>query len=234
MIARILLAATCAIASCSFAWASPPAQAEPPPAAFAAPDRYQLVNDYVGVLTVEQSVALTAKLQSLERDNGTQVVFLSVPSIGDDSLYDYAVRVAERWDIGNNGQGNGVLFLVTQAQGVQILTGDGIGGALPDAKVGRIIRNSLAPAFERGEFAEGVLATVDELVKAARGEDTAPTSLDYSHLDGGYFSPALGLLDRLVATGAWRRWLAGVLTILLITYAAALGWRRFRRIKASA
>jgi uncharacterized membrane protein YgcG len=221
------------------AWYHTSARAEPslpnpPGAAFVVPDKYLLVNDYANVLTIEQSVALTAKLQALERHNGTQIVFLSVPSIGNESRLDYAIRVAERWDIGNNGQGNGVLFLVTQSQGVHILTGGGISGALPDAKVARIYRDTLVPLFERGEYEQGILATMDELVKAASGEETAPTFFDYTRPDGVYVSPTRGPLDRLIMTGAWRPLLTAALTILLMVYAAVLVWRRIRSAKRPA
>lgn len=168
------LAGLLAVLAAFIPWCIPAALAGEP--AFAIPPSYRLVNDFAHLLTIEQGVEVTAKLQALERSNGTQIVLLSVPSIGDESPWDYAVRAAERWDIGNNGQGNGVLVLLVPGHAVQILTGAGIAGALPDAKVARIIRETMEPRLQRGDIEGGILATIDELIAASRAEQTAPTS----------------------------------------------------------
>jgi uncharacterized protein len=199
---------------------------------FVVPPAYQLVNDHAQVLTVERRVEMTARLQAAERANGTQIVFLSVPSIGDESLAVYAHKVMDRWDLGNNGEANGVLFLVTASQGVFIATGRGIGGALPDAKVVRILRETLAPHFERGEFEQGMMATVDELIAATRTEDTTPTALPYGP-DGMYIAPDLGFIERLRLTGAWKPLLARALAVALVLYLAAVGLLRWRRRRSA-
>jgi uncharacterized protein len=147
---------------------------------FPIPDQYKLVNDYLGVLRISTSIDITKKLQTLERRNGTQIVFLSVPSTGNATARAYADAVFEKWDIGNNRQGNGVLFLVTPER-VEILTGPGIAGALPDIKVAHVIRDIITPAWQREEYSEGTAAAIDAMIAAAWGEDTAPTHYDYLH-----------------------------------------------------
>jgi uncharacterized protein len=215
-----------------FAWPLSCIAAGPGEPPFVVPPAYQLVNDHAQVLTVERRVEMTARLEAAERANGTQIVFLSVPSIGDESLAVYAHKVMDRWDLGNNGEANGVLFLVTASQGVFIATGRGISGALPDAKVVRILRETLAPHFERGEFEQGMMATVDELIAATRPEDTTPTSLPYGP-DGMYLAPELGLMDRLLLTGAWKPLLARALAVALVLYLAAVALLRWRRRRAA-
>ncbi|MDR1935158.1 MAG: TPM domain-containing protein [Candidatus Accumulibacter sp.] len=148
--------------------------------AFPIPDRYTLVNDYTGVLLFSTAVRITEKLQTLERQNGTQIVILIVPSVGDGGVMEYAENVLDKWDIGNNGQGNGVLFLVSN-EGWAIRTGPGIAGALPDAKVARIFREIVEPYWKREEYSEGIEAGVDAMIEAVKGEDTAPTFYDYRH-----------------------------------------------------
>jgi uncharacterized protein len=172
------------------------------------------VNDNLGILLISRSIEIADRLQALERSNGTQIVFLSVPSIGGEGLYSYASRVAEKWDIGNNGQGNGVLFLVSQRDGAYILVGPGIGGAIPDIKVGRIFREIIEPHWRREEFSEGVEQAIDALIAAARGEDTAPTFYDYLH-------PIVPARPEL--------WLIAVLITYGIGHATFLCWRWRRK-----
>ncbi|MBI3283637.1 MAG: TPM domain-containing protein [Burkholderiales bacterium] len=198
--------------------------------AFPIPDKYQLVNDYLGVLTLSKSLEITKKLQSLEHQNGTQIVFLSVPSTGQLEARDYAIQVWNKWDIGNNGQGNGVLFLVRQDGQFWISTGAGIAGALPDVKIARIVRRTILPLFEKEKHAEAIEAAIDEMIKAARGEDSTPTFFYYLDATGAYFSPMLSFYERLTMSLTREQVLIGILILFGIAYAAGLFWHR-RKLK---
>jgi len=190
---------------------------QPPLDAFPIPDHYLLINDFLGVFQVSQSIQITKKLQDLEKINGTQIVFLSVPSIGNEGIDAYAIKVAEKWDIGNNGQGNGVLFLVSENDGMYILTGPGIAGALPDVKIARIFREIIEPYWGRGEYSKGAEAAIDALIKGAKGEDNSPTFYDYAH-------PITSLKTEHL--------LIGLLMVFALVYAGALIWlRRKKRVR---
>lgn len=143
--------------------------------AFPIPDTYSLVNDYHGVLQVSDAERLHAKLFALEKKNGTQIVLLIVPGIGDTPLINYAESVFDKWDIGNNGEGNGVLFLVV-AQPLQFYfrTGPGISGALPDIKLRHIWEEHLDPHWRRQEWIPGIEDTLDALIAASLDEQTQP------------------------------------------------------------
>ncbi len=190
------------------------ARAEEP---FPIPDGYGLVNDYHRFLTVRQSRALHEKLYALEKKNGTQIVLLIVPTTGDVPIRDYAHQVFAKWNIGNNWDGNGVLFLISGSQGrVYIATGPGIGGALPDIKVQHIYDEHLDPHFRKQEFIEGINETVDALVAATHPEETA-----------GAKQPTFAIrvtLDAIIAT---------LLGLVGVAYIAFFGWRWHRQRKNS-
>lgn len=193
--------------------------------AFPIPDKYLLVNDYLGIFTISKSLEITKKLQALEKHNGTQIVFLSVPSIGKMGDWDYAVKVANKWDIGNNGQANGVLLFVGPNAPLQILRGPGIAGALPDVKVARIYREIIEPQFVKEKYAEGIEAAIDEMIKAAKGEDTAPAFYDYLSATGANFTPMLSAYERLKKSLTQENILIGLLIVFGLAYAAGLFWR---------
>lgn len=73
---------------------------QPTDAAFPIPDQYNLVNDYLGVLQISKAIELTRKLQALEKQNGTQIVFLSVPAVGPEGVRGYATQVGVKWGSG--------------------------------------------------------------------------------------------------------------------------------------
>jgi uncharacterized protein len=67
------------------------------------------------------------------------------------------MAIAEQWKPGDAKKDNGVVFLVAVAyRKVQILTGYGIEGALPDGKVGEIRDRLALPAFREGQYAQGI------------------------------------------------------------------------------
>lgn len=183
-------------------------------APFPIPDHYNLVNDYLGVLPIIKTFEITKKLQDLERHNGTQIVFLSVPSVGPEGMQAYATRAGNKWDIGNNGEGNGVLFLVSANDGVVISTGAGIQGALPDVLVGRILRETIEPFWQREQYAEGIEAAIDAMIKATAGENTKSTFYDYANL--------------MVPDHTETRIIA-MLFFLGVAYVSILLWQRYQK-----
>ena len=130
------------------------------------------VIDQTGTLTPAQRDALDAKLADFDRTHGSQVVVLMVPSTGEESIFDFATRVTDEWKLGRKGVDDGVLLVVAKAQHkIRIHTGRGVQGTLTDALSNRIISEVIAPRFRNGDFAGGIDAGVDAIVKAIEGEN---------------------------------------------------------------
>lgn len=70
------------------------------------------VVDNAEFLTPAARDSISAKLKAHEDKTGNQVVVLTVPTLGDEGVEAYAVRVFESWKIGKKGKDNGVLLLV--------------------------------------------------------------------------------------------------------------------------
>jgi len=174
--------------------------------AFPIPDRYNLVNDYQGILTYTETERLHGKMRALEAKNGTQIVLLIVPSVGDMAMIDYAQKVAEKWDIGHNGDGNGVLFLINAQNGsFYFATGPGIAGALPDAKLRQIWEKHLEPHWRKQEWVAGIEETIDAMIAASQAEETKAghpgvfIEIAHDHL----IAIALALVAILYVAGVW-------------------------------
>jgi uncharacterized protein len=129
------------------------------------------VNDLAGVLPPERAQALEARLARFEQETSHQIVVLTVPTLGDDALEDFSIRVADAWKVGQKGVDNGAIVLVVpQDRKARIEMGRGLQGVIPDVIASRILRDRMIPRFRDGDYARGIEDGVAALESAARGE----------------------------------------------------------------
>jgi uncharacterized protein len=129
------------------------------------------VNDYAGMLSPETKTVLEQKLAGFERDQSTQVVVLTIPSLQGDILEQFAIRVAEQWKPGQKGKDNGVLLILAKDERkVRIEVGMGLQGVLPDITASHIIRDVMRPYLKDNNYDQGISAGVDAIMAATKGE----------------------------------------------------------------
>ena len=118
--------------------------------------------------------ALEAKMTDFERSGSTQVVVLTIPTLGGENLEEYSIKVAEAWRVGQKKIDNGVILLVAkQERKIRIEVGRGLEGKLTDLVSGRIIHDQISPHFKAGDFDGGVVAGVSAIMDVVKGEYTA-------------------------------------------------------------
>jgi len=162
---RLVIGAAASLFAFAAAFAATPADP------VAVPKLTAHVVDLTGTLTARESEALEAKLKAFEQAKGSQIAVLLVPSIGPETIEEFAGRVADAWKLGRKGVDDGVLFVVAkQERKMRIHTGRGVQGTLTDALSKRIIADIVAPRFRGGDFAGGIDAGVDAIMKAIEGE----------------------------------------------------------------
>ena len=129
------------------------------------------VNDYAGLMPADRAQALEERLARFESETGHQIALLTVPSLEGDSLEDFSIRVAESWKIGKKGFDNGAILLIARDdRRLRIEVGYGFEGVLPDAIANRIINEVITPRFRSGDYAGGIEAGVDSILKITKGE----------------------------------------------------------------
>ena len=98
------------------------------------------VVDLTATLDRAQQQAIAGKLADFERAKGSQVAVLLVPTIGTETIEEFATRVTDEWKLGRAGVDDGVLFVIAkQERRMRIQTGRGVQGVLTDALSRRII-----------------------------------------------------------------------------------------------
>ena len=137
------------------------------------------VVDNAEILDVATRTSLTDKLKAHEQKTGDQIAVLTVPTIGSDSIEDFAVRVFENWKLGQKDKNNGVLVIVApKDRKMRIEVGYGLEGTLTDVASARIIRNVMTPAFKDGDYDKGVTAGVDAIIGQLEGTSDVATLAD--------------------------------------------------------
>ncbi|RQO31073.1 methanol dehydrogenase [Taibaiella sp. KBW10] len=137
----------------------------------AKPNPPKLVNDYAGILNASEVSALEARLDSFDRATSTQISIVIVRSTGQYDISQYAVELGNRWGIGRKGKDNGALILAAISdRKINISTGYGLEGVLPDGLAGRIIRNEITPFFKSGNYYQGFVNGADAIIKVSKGE----------------------------------------------------------------
>lgn len=136
---------------------------------FPAPQGY--VNDYAKMLPIDQVARLNNALSAFERQTSNQVVVATFDSLGGQSIENSSLQLARQWRIGSSKHDNGVLLLILKNdRKIRIEVGYGLEGTLTDALSSSIIRNQIAPAFKRNDYASGITNGVTAILQATLGE----------------------------------------------------------------
>ncbi len=129
------------------------------------------VVDQTGTLAAGDIASLTQTLKDLETRKGSQIAILIVPTTDGEAIEQFSLRVAEAWKIGRKKIDDGALLVIAKNdRRLRIEVGYGLEGALTDVTTKRIIDEDITPKFKAGDFAGGVAAGVDKIVRIVNGE----------------------------------------------------------------
>ncbi|WP_213769366.1 YgcG family protein [Bradyrhizobium sp. dw_78] len=129
------------------------------------------VVDQTGTLSSGDIDSLTQKLTDFEARKGSQIAVLIVPTTAPEAIEQYSIRVADAWKVGRKKVDDGAILLVAKDdRKLRIEVGYGLEGALTDITSKRIIDEIITPKFRDGDFAGGISAGVDQIIKVIDGE----------------------------------------------------------------
>ncbi len=127
--------------------------------------------DRAGLLPPAALARLESQLADFERETTHQSAVLTVPSLQGEPIEAFALRVAERAELGQRGLDNGILLVVAaEDRRARVEVGYGLEGVVPDAVAKRVLEDAIFPRFRAGDLAGGIEAGVLALASAARGE----------------------------------------------------------------
>lgn len=140
------------------------------------------VIDEARVLSADEKSHLETQIHQIYNDKLAQIAIVIVPTTGEMNIFDYAYQVAKRWELGDKEHDNGILVLVAvNDRQIQILTGYGVEGVLPDAVVNRIIREDITPSFKTQSYAQGLSAGISRMDERLRADPDVLAKTDEAY-----------------------------------------------------
>ena len=125
------------------------------------------VYDGANMIDAATKAQLDEKLRAYNKETGRAVIVATVPDLDGETIEGYAVKLYEDWGIGGKETDEGALLLVAKDERkMRIEVGYGSTPTLTDAMSGRIIRDTITPAFKQGDFSGGIAAGVDRMIEA--------------------------------------------------------------------
>ncbi|MDO4320359.1 MAG: TPM domain-containing protein [Bacteroidales bacterium] len=152
-------------------------------------DRRVYVADPDGYLDAASKARLNAMLDSVRRSTSVEPMVVVIGDMTDNDIDYFTTELFGLWGIGKSDKDNGLLIVAAmEPRKVAIRTGYGLEGVLPDITCGRIIRETIRPAFRAGNYGAGLVSAVsqiDRVITDPAYADELRSSERDTDLDGG-------------------------------------------------
>ena len=172
-------------------------------------DKTRYVLNPEGILSPYATATIDSMLYALEQKTGIETVVAVLPSIGNEDCFDFAFRLGSQWGVGKKKSDNGlVILLVTDQRCIQMVTGYGLEGDLPDAICKRIQTKYMIPYLREGDWDKGMVAGVKAVCARLDGSMSNEESEEGS---GDFIFIILGTLLLILLGGgftAFKVWRA--------------------------
>lgn len=170
------------------------------------PESNFYITDYTGVIddaTRDYIIELNKTLSQTKEQ--PQIAVVVVPTLGGQTVEQYALEQFERMKIGNKDYDNGLLVLLsTNDRKIRIEVGYGLEGAITDGKAGRILDSAMS-YLKKNDFSYAIYQIVSELNSEVQKE--------YGYLDTDA-AESSSIIEKVV--GFLLLIVLGVLSIILL------------------
>jgi uncharacterized protein len=129
--------------------------------------------DSADTIHKDDIIILNKLFSEIEENNKAQIALVILPTIGDEVPKEFAVKLFEKWKIGEKETDRGLLFLfVLDQHRFEFETGYGLEGILPDIVLKKIADSVLVPKLKEKKITVGIYDTIVEINKILTDEST--------------------------------------------------------------
>ncbi len=145
-----------------------------------APEGY--INDFAGVLSASEKAEFVSLVEGLEQRHGDELALVIIDTLpeGFADTRDFAQGLFDNWGVGKADLDNGVIVVLCIGERrVEIITGYGVEGVLPDIFCTRLLEEYAVPHFKDDDWYSGLAALMPALVEVLeKGEEWKPSGWD--------------------------------------------------------
>ena len=150
------------------------------------------ISDFSNVLNENTKQELDNSLKKAEEKSSAEIAVVTVPSLENITVEEYANKLFNLWKIGKKGKDNGVLVLVApNEKKIRIEVGYGLEAILPDGLAGEVIRQEFLPSFKQGDFNDGIKNGVKRICEIIEHPEEGKPSSQIDSISFSYLFPFL-------------------------------------------
>lgn len=121
------------------------------------------------------ALELEQRLENFYHQTSNQICIVIVDELNGMDASQYAFELGSKWGVGSSQFNNGIVILIKPTGGAGqrdlfIAVGYGLEGAIPDLATKSIRENEMMPYLQNGQNYQALLAAIDAIEKAAKGE----------------------------------------------------------------
>ena len=131
------------------------------------PTPFKFVNDEAQLIQPADVKKLDNGLRRYAENTGTQVVVVTVPTLGGRDVADYGRALGTAWGVGQRDKNNGIVVLLSAKEHkVTIQPGSGLQNVITPEVTSRVI-SEMAPGFKQGNYFVGLRTGLNTLMVTA-------------------------------------------------------------------
>ncbi len=136
----------------------------------ALPKPQGFVNDFALVMDGKSKAQVMLIAEKLQKEQGIELAIVTVPQTSPLDPKTYATQLFNEWGIGGP-EDSGILILLSTDGAIEVETGYGIEGVLPDGLVGAVIDQEGLPHFRNKQFGQGLVNMAGSYANILAGEE---------------------------------------------------------------
>ena len=128
-------------------------------------------NDYEAIFSDAEEEKLNNLIANFEKETTIEIGIITIDTVktSKDKFDALSLHIARTWGVGKKGKDNGILIGLSKGyRKIRIELGNGISKVISDEEAKEIINNYFIPEFKKGNYYQGMLNGITEIMERLR------------------------------------------------------------------
>ena len=130
-------------------------------------------NDYEDLYTNVEEIKLDSIITKFELETTIEIAIVTINTTktSEEKFEELSLHIAQIWGVGKKDKDNGILIAISKGyRKIKIQNGNGIEKIITDNETKEIIDNYFIPDFKKGNYYDGTLKGLVELIKLLKSK----------------------------------------------------------------